>query len=90
MANDRFLIRKRTLHVTASNGWFWPRLCQNTHARNGISKSPAKTRTSVASFGILGVKIKTRRLYASSGNCAESFYTASANSGHSALLKPAI
>ena len=44
----------------------WPRLCQNTHARNGVSKSFEKTRTSVASFGILGVKLETTRLYASS------------------------
>ena len=36
----------------------------------------AQRRTSVVSFGILGVKLKTRRLYASSVNRAESFYTA--------------
>ena len=59
-----------------------PRVCQNTHARNGVSKSFAKTRTSVASFGILGVKLETTRLYASSGNGAESFYTGSATNGH--------
>ena len=62
---------------TASDG-FWPRLCQNTHGRNGVSKSFAETRTSVASFGILGVKRKTRCLYASSGNGVEGFYTGSA------------
>ena len=30
------------------------RLCQNTHGRDGISKSFAKKRTSVVSFGISG------------------------------------
>ena len=58
-------------------------LCQNTHGRDGVSKSFAKMRASVVSFGILGVKLKTRRLYASSGNGVESFYTGSVGRGRS-------
>jgi hypothetical protein len=63
-----------------AQGRFWPRLCQNTHGRNGVSESFTETRTSVASFRILGVKLKTRCLYASSGNGVEGFYTGSADS----------
>jgi len=56
-------------------------LCQSTHSRHGVSKSFAKPHTSVASFGILGVQLKTRRLYALSGRGPESFYTASVTGG---------
>ena len=31
-----------------------PRVCKNTHGRDGVSKSFAKRRTSVVSFGISG------------------------------------
>ena len=56
-------------------------MCQNTHSRRGVSNLFAKTHTSIASFGILGVKLKTRRLYALSGKGPKSFYTASVASG---------
>ena len=52
------------------------RLCENAVANKKVSESSVNARTSVASIRILGVNLKTRRLYTQSANCVEGFYTA--------------
>ena len=49
----------------------------------GSPNRSQKSAPALSRLGFLGVKLKTRRLYASSGNGAESFYTDSTLLGHS-------
>ncbi len=80
MANDRFLVRKRTFGATASNDGTWPRLFRNSFALQRVTETNSESPFLAHFIGVGGTKLLTRRLCAPSKTLTRSFETPWADS----------